>query len=119
MQSLYINPATNDLEFDGQNALKMVDGDDELLQSIREILRTNTGEWFLNLQHGLNRFGILGKKFDRERSIDIIYKAIYQESRIKTVNSIDLDYDRQARTLTVKFTAVKKDGNTIGGEVVI
>ena len=39
MKNLYINPATNDIELDGQNSFKMVEGDDEIVQAVAVILK--------------------------------------------------------------------------------
>lgn len=116
MKSFYINPATNDLELDGHNEIKTVEGDEELLQSVRIILTTNLKEWFLNPQHGFDRFAVLGKRVERDRVFDALYQAILQDERINRINDVKMDIDREKRKIKVDFSFTKKeDGETIEG----
>lgn len=117
MKSFYINPATKDLDFDGQNNIKMVDGDDELVQCIREIIGTNIGEWFLNKKHGFDRFAILANKFNQDMTIDMIYAAISQEPGVSSIENIKIEYDRPNRSLSVDFEIKKANGEIVTGEV--
>jgi phage baseplate assembly protein W len=108
-----------DIPLDGQNNLALVYDEDEFIQSVAEILSTNAGEWFLNVENGLRRFDILGQKYNRDDSIDIISEAIFQHEDVDRIESIDLDFDRLNRKLAVKFEVVKKTGETVQGEVEI
>lgn len=115
MKTFYINPATGDMEFDGQKRLKMVSEDDEIIQGVWLILSTNIDEWELNPDLGFARFKILGQVYDEETAIDELNAAILQHDRIASVENVTLDYDRPARKLSVTFTAVKTNGETIEG----
>lgn len=119
MRSFYINPATNDLDFDGSNNIKMVDGDDELIQSIKLIISTNVGEWFLNPEHGFDRSILQSKKVDESQATDALYAAVLQDERVATVDNIEFDFDRVNRKLDIKFTFTKKDGETVEGGVIV
>src|SRR5574342_273472 len=109
----------NDIVLDGQNNISLIYDDDEFVQSLREILSTNAGEWFLNDEHGLRRFDILGQKFVQNEAIDIVSEAIFQHEDVDRIETLDLDFDRKIRKLTVKFEVVKKTGETVAGEVEI
>jgi phage baseplate assembly protein W len=106
-----------DIPLDGQNNLELVYDDDEFIQVIREILSTNAGEWFLDDEQGMRRFDILGQKFNHDDAIDIIGEAIFQHEDVERIDTIDIDFDRLNRKMTVKFTVVKKTGETVQGEV--
>lgn len=108
-----------DIVLDGQNDLALVYDDDEFVQSLSEILNTNAGEWFLNEDHGLRRYEILGQKFIQNEAADIVSEAIFQHEDVDRIESLDLDFDRLNRKLSVKFEVVKKTGETVQGEVEI
>ena len=107
-----------ELEFDGQNNLRMVDGADEKLQSVRLLLQTNAGEWFLNTGHGLEYMSILGQKPNEELIRAAFMEAFQQEPRIEEVLSLDFEFDRLDRHLTVNFR-LRMDGEVIEGQEVI
>jgi phage baseplate assembly protein W len=108
-----------DLVFDNQNNISMVSDDDELLQCIEEILKTNTGEWFLDDSVGFARFELLGSKFNEDTAIDLLTEAILQETRIDSLENLTLDFDRKTRKLSVTFEIIKATGESLIGEVVI
>jgi len=99
--------------------IEIVSGDDEIVQSIHEILSTNAGEWFLNKEHGIHRYDILGQKFNRVDVINIVSEAIFEDDRVRQISSIDVEFDRKTRKLTVKFEIIKKSGDSLEGEVTV
>lgn len=108
-----------DIVFDGQNNITMIDGDDEFLQCVREILTTNTGEWFLDDSNGLDRFSILGEKYNAEEAADMLTEAIFQDDRVERVEKLNIDFDRKSRKMTVLFEIVKTNEEILIGEVEI
>lgn len=106
MRSFYVNP-DGDLEFDTRGNLKMVDGADEAAQHLRLLLSTRMGEWFLNIRHGLDHGEILGQKMPaaETRIRAAVYDAVKQDPRDIRIQSLDLEHDAHARTLTVRITA--------------
>lgn len=119
MKGFLLTPA-GQFVFDGQNNMVMVDEDDELMQSVRHIITTNLGEWFLNPLIGWDRFGTLGAKKDEERTITDLSRAILEgEGRVDTVEDIVLDYNRPERHLHITFTFTKKDGTELTGEAIV
>ena len=107
----------NDLQLDGQNNLKMVNGADEKLQSVRLLLSTNTGEWFLNTEHGLDYFVFLGQKWpdSEEETRAAFMEAFEQEPRIEEVLSLSFEFLREERKLKVKFR-LRMEGEEVEGE---
>lgn len=101
-----------DLIFDAQNNLVMVEGEDEIAQSIERVLTTNKGEWFLNLEHGLDYKAITGKGRDIEGIKLAITEAILQEERVSEVERIDLSLDKN-RHLKINVTARLQEGDTL------
>lgn len=117
MKNLYINPATNDIEMDAQNNFKMVDGDDELVQSVSVAFKTAKGSWFLNPEHGFNRAVVQTKVYNETIVTDELYETALQDDRVNHVNDITYDYDKQNRKLSVDFNFTKQNGETVEGGV--
>lgn len=109
MKSLYINPETNDLEFDSLGELKTVEGKDELIQSLRLLIKTNLKEWFLDPSLGFNYETVFVKKFNEEQISEALIEVIQQEERIDRIETIKIEFDRSSRTLSVFFIAVSKE----------
>ena len=116
MKTLLLNHS-GDLEFDGQNSLKMVDGGDEKVQSVRLLISTAMGEWFLNTEHGLDYWAFLGEKWPgaEEETRAAFMEAFEQEPRIEEVLSLGFEFLREERKLKVKFR-LRMDGEEIADE---
>lgn len=107
MKSLYLDPESHDLVFDDRMGLQMVSGTDEAAQHLRLLLATRMGEWFLNIRHGLDHGELLGQKMPaaENRIRAAVYDAVKQDSRDIRIQSLDLEHDAHARTLTIRITA--------------
>ena len=92
--------------------LVMIDGKEEIRQSIERILTTNVGEWFLDMEFGLDYQAIQGKGKTKESIKLAITEAIYQEPRIKTVDIKDSEIDIN-RHLKVYGRATDIEGNVL------
>lgn len=99
-----------DLVFENGDVV-MVDGDEELVQSLQTVFQTNKGEWFLNESHGLDRTPFLVKKFDESLASDAIAEATAQEERIQRIENVS--FKREGRSLTVDATFIKEDGQPL------
>jgi hypothetical protein len=110
---------TGDIVLDGQNNIALTHGDEELIQDIKEILSTNTGEWFLNEEHGLRRYEILGQKYKQDDAMDLINEAIFQHEKVDRIEKIELDFNRNTRKMSVTFEIIKITGETVEGGVEI
>ena len=107
MKSLYLDPETRDLVIDDRETLQMVEGVDEAAQHLRLLLTTRMREWFLNIRHGLDHGAILGQKMPaaETRIRAAVYDAVKQDPRDIRIQSLDLEHDAHARTLTIRITA--------------
>lgn len=117
MKSFYLNPATGDVELDGQNDFRMVEGDAELVQCVAMALQTNKGEWFLNPDHGFERAIVQVKNYDLAEAQDAVFEAVTQEPRVSSIEDAAFEYDKAARHLRVGFKFRKEDGELVEGVV--
>lgn len=91
--------------------LSLIEGLDEVRQSVERTLTTNTGEWFLDMLFGLNYAAIQGKGKDPESIRLAITEAILQDVRIAEADiSIELGQDRR---LLVSGTIKTTKGETL------
>lgn len=88
----------------------VIDGRDELVQSIDRILTTNIGEWFLSMGFGLDYQAIQGKGKNKESVKLAIKEAIYQDERVAEVDIKDVIIGTD-RHLTVLGHVIDIDGN--------
>ena len=117
MKTFYINQETGDFELDSQNRFKMVEGDDAILQGIWMNLTTNLGEYFLNREKGLDRYAILGEKYNEERTIQLVTDSILQHDLVEMVE--DITIEKVGRKLNVKFVARKVDDSVLEGVALV
>lgn len=102
--------ATGDLVFDTQNSLIMVEYNDEIEQSFRLLLGTNQGEWFLNLNFGLDFYNsIFLKTADEEIIRFALIECLSQEQRFEELLEFEITKDRQARTAIINIKVKIKD----------
>lgn len=91
----------------------MLDGDEELAQSVRVLLQTQQEEYFLDEDHGLSRENLQGKEANQDAAADDIIEAVAQEERIESVEDIVFEDNRKNRNRTVSLTLQKTDGETL------
>ena len=95
----------------------MIEGDDELVQSVSVAFKTAKASWFLNDQHGFNRAVVQSKVYNETIVTDELYETALQDDRVNQVNDIAFDYDKQNRKLSVNFSFTKQNGETVEGGV--
>lgn len=117
MKTLYINPTTGDIELNGQNSFKMIEGDDELVQCVAMRFGANKGEWFLDRDFGLDRSVVQTKNYDEVMVSDALYETALQNERVASVEEITFDLDKENRKLNIDFQFAKEDGEIIGGSI--
>lgn len=99
----------------------MVEDTDEICQCVERALTTRLGEFFLNIEHGMDYEEMQSKAPSSERiKLDVIEAAL-QEERVNLIKSIDVDIDRANRRAEIKFIGLldTPEGEEIQGEVVI
>lgn len=108
-----------DLVFNSQRNLLMVEGHDEEIQSIERLLTTNTGEWFLNIEHGLDYSRLQGKAVSDEQIRLAVLQALAQEGRITEVENIEVRRSDKNRTVAINFRCRMVSGEVLQGEEVL
>jgi phage baseplate assembly protein W len=98
--------------------LVMIDGDEELAQSIRSILETRKGEFFLEPEHGLSFENLFGKTAYPDELRDDIIEAVSQEPRVESITNVQIFDNRETRKRSVNLTIQKENGEEVEiGEV--
>jgi hypothetical protein len=116
---------SKDFLLGSDNGLKIVDYDfvfttreEYIRQKLKIILSTFKGEWFLNVNTGLPFYqDMLGKNNDLSKIESIFIRAIKSIPEVVKLLYINLDENKQNRTVTVNFAVTDVDNNVI--EVVI
>ncbi|MGM0806530.1 MAG: DUF2634 domain-containing protein [Bacillota bacterium] len=94
-----------------QGSFLMVEGDEELAQSVKVILQTAKDEWFLDEDFGLNREPLFSKRTNENEIRDSIIEALIVEPRISAVENIS--FRKENRVLFVDLTLRKQDGEIL------
>lgn len=93
--------STGDIVLDSQMDFDIVEGDEEIEQALSNILKTNLGEWFLNIEFGIDIFSILGQQVNNEDIELIISEGLYQDTRVQRIENIQTSYDQITRVLSI------------------
>jgi len=102
------------------NSLNIINNDEnELKQYIRTILSTKKEEFFLDTSFGLSHNYIIGKNYNIEQAKIDITEAILKDTRMATVNSVNITTDTINRIIIINFTATTKTEEEIELEVTI
>ena len=94
------------------NDIKLTDGKELIAQTVKQIIGTNLGEWFLNKDEGIDRYALLTKNPNYDEIRDNIRSALLQVDDTFEITSFE--HSEEKRKLTIKFTATNSNGETIG-----
>lgn len=100
------------------NKTKLTSGFDEILQSIKNRLLTRKGEFFLDVNYGLeyeNIFSITQKDPSEELKRFAIRECILQDDRVSRVEEIEIQKNK--RTVSIKFKAYLKTNEELEGVI--
>lgn len=92
--------------------LKMTSGTDFIAQTVRQVLRTNLGEWWLNKEEGIDFSCILCKKPNYEQIEDNVRRGLMQVDETLELTSFECNLDKN-RMLIITFTAKNSKNETI------
>lgn len=95
------------------NDFVMVEGDEELVQSVQSNLKTRKGEWFLDENFGLDRTNILEKNNNKDLIHDDIVEACCQDERIATVEELVITDNRHGRSRLITLRLMKDNGDEL------
>jgi len=91
----------------------MIEGDAELAQSVRMNIEAARGEWFLDLNYGMDREPFETKPFNEDAAQLAIIEAATADERIASVENIVLTPDFQTRRLKVTMQLIKDTGDIL------
>jgi len=113
MSQLKLN-INGDLDI-SNNALSIVEKDDEIRQRLAQNLKTFYGEWFLDNSLGVPWLEIIFQKGTSPSQIEALLKdAILATKGIIRLDEFkELDFTGNTRTLNVEFTVTTENGKTI------
>jgi len=107
----------NSFLLDKRGDLKKVNGDfqfisgkDEVVQQIKQILKTNKGEWFRNEDYGILYENLQQRHINEDLVKDVVRDGLSQCSEDMTIESIEIGYKKEYRLLYVEFKAYFSDG---------
>lgn len=98
------------------NEISIVVGDSLLQQKVWTVLRTNLGEWFFDLEQGVDYNNLLGKKTNAELVRYEIERGLAQVDNTFVITEFSYDSEKESRKAWVKFKAQNKSGAEVGGE---
>ena len=108
----------NSFLLDKKSDLKKVNGDFqfisgkyEVVQQIKQILKTNKGEWFRNEDYGITYENLQQRHINEDLVKDVVRDGISQCSEDITIESIEIGYKGEhMRILYVELKAYFSDG---------
>ena len=93
------------------HSFQIVDGIDYIIQKLYVALRFVYGEWFLDTTMGIKYFDSILVKNPNMATVESVMKsAIMGSYGVTEITAFEMDFDKNARTLTLSFTV-----NTIEG----
>lgn len=105
--------ANGDLKF--SNDLELVEDIDEVEQELNILLQTHKGEFFDDLDMGLDTSLIFVKQPNLSAISNSILNTLLNEDKVFSAEILQTEI--RDRTLVVRFSATLKDGQTINSEV--
>lgn len=106
-----------DILLDKHGDIKKVNGDfqfvsgkDEVVQQLKQILKTNKKEWFRNSDYGINYETLQQKKINEDLIKDTIRDGITQCSEDITIESIEIGFKKEYRLLYIELKSYFSDG---------
>ena len=105
MLDLGLNAKTHDLIIDDGDLI-VIDNAERVAQQIKIQLLTWAGEWFLDTRHGVPYLDyILVKNPNMELINSIFREQIMSVDDVDSVNSLEINYNAQTRTMVVEYEA--------------
>ncbi len=117
--TLLIDPDTHDLVLDDDGNIVMIHGDETTAQCVRLTLEVYEGEWFLDERHGTDYPRVFGDPPSTDAvTKEIVRAAIFQETDVKHIDTLDVKRNPDSRRLEAGFTGRLDSGRSISMGVV-
>lgn len=98
------------------NEISIITGDSLLQQKVMSVLRTNLGEWFFDLDEGVDFDNLLGKNTNAELVRFEVARALAQVDSTFVITEFTYDVDKVTRKAKAAFKAQTESGEAVGGE---
>ena len=95
------------------NEIEFADDMELIVQTVKQVLSTNNGEWLFNENEGIDFSIILGKNKNEDEIRSEIEQALAQVDETLVLETCTFDYDKTSRRLKVHFTAKSSSGETV------
>ncbi|MDQ0299630.1 phage baseplate assembly protein W [Salibacterium salarium] len=102
MKALKINKDTGDIEMEN-GVPGWVENNEELVQEVRSVVKTNIGEWFLDPVFGTDHNVMVGKNVTEDNVSQALEEAMEQVDRVEGIRDITINMDYSDRELSVFF----------------
>lgn len=93
----------------------MINGNDLIRQTVETNLGTNKGEWFLDIDEGIEFSNLLGKEKTEETIKNEILQGLSQVDSSFYLTHFSFEFNKLQRKLRVEFAAQNEEGETIEG----
>lgn len=97
------------------NQISMIDGNELLQQTVKSVLGTNKGEWFLNENEGIFFKNIFGKTIDEDVIRNEILQGLLQVDSSFFISKFNIALDAATRNLKIEFAATNDNGDEVKG----
>ena len=94
------------------NEITMISDNELIEQNVRQVLRTNLGEWWLNEDEGIDFYVILTKNPNYKEIQDTINLGLQQVDHTFRITDFNCSMDKN-RKLTISFVAENDGGEEI------
>lgn len=108
MQDILLNKQGDIKKVSGD--FQFITGKDEVVQQIKQILKTNKGEWFFNPDYGISYENLQHKKINEDLIKSVIKEGFDQCSEDITIESIEIGFKKSLRLLYIEVKSYFSDG---------
>ncbi|PKM61626.1 MAG: DUF2634 domain-containing protein [Firmicutes bacterium HGW-Firmicutes-4] len=109
----------DDLVFNNQGVLEMVEGPGEEVQALERTFSTNKGEFFMAPDFGFE-YDVLKVKNPRNDMILLaMVDAVTYDARFKRITDLKISKDRSDRKIAISSKIIKTTGETLESEVIL
>jgi phage baseplate assembly protein W len=91
--------------------IELTNNNELIAQTVRQILKTNLGEWWLNEDEGIDLYSMLCKNPNYDQIEDNVKNALLQVDN--TFELLTFEHTYNNRKLTINFTARNENGEEI------
>lgn len=108
MQDILLNKHGDIKKVNGD--FQFISGKDEVVQQIKQILKSNKGEWFRNDDYGISYDSLQQRKINEDLIKSVIKEGFDQCSEDITIESIEIGFKKSLRLLYIEVKSYFSDG---------